>query len=101
MGVTMTALLVGISVGMALGYFFFQGLFWTVQMVIRARQPWLVGSASFLIRAAIAMSTFYFLGRQGQMPAVIGCLVGFAAMKTFLVGTRRKPRYTSSVIKVC
>jgi F1F0 ATPase subunit 2 len=62
--------------GMAIGAFFFGGLWWTVHHGAAAKRPavWFLGS--MLLRTAVAMSGFYLVA-GGQSGRLLPCLLGF------------------------
>lgn len=69
--------------GIALGIFFFGGLWFTVKKIITAKTPslWVIGS--FIIRFGVVLAAFYFIG-AGNWQRLVICLVGFIAAR-FLV----------------
>lgn len=62
--------------GMLLGALFFGGLWWTVRMGLSARQPALWFGASLLLRTAIVLAGFYFVGGSDWRRLLL-CLLGF------------------------
>ncbi len=65
-----------VMAGLALGGFFFGGLWWTVKRGVNSRSPGLWFTASMLVRTAVVLSGFYFIGvRHGGR--LILCLAGF------------------------
>ena len=77
-----------ILVGAALGAIFFGGLFWTVQWGAASTTParWFIGS--FVLRSAIVLAGFYFIG-AGQ-PVLLGlCLLGFLLARTIVLSATR------------
>ncbi len=62
--------------GLALGTFFFGGLWLTVKKSINAKIPaiWII--SSFFLRVGIVMVVFYFVG-NGSWQRLIVCLAGF------------------------
>jgi F1F0 ATPase subunit 2 len=81
-----------ILVGALLGGFFFVGLWWTVNRVPRAKHPVVLFLASGVVRTAVVMSGFWFVGR-GNAIAMMCCLVGFISAR--LVLTRGIPGIAS------
>jgi F1F0 ATPase subunit 2 len=69
-------LILGLFAGVLLGAIFYGGLWWTVRSSVSSTRPglWLMGS--FLLRAAIAVSGFYFVS-QGNWQSLLACLLGF------------------------
>ena len=62
--------------GMSLGALFFGGLWWTVQKGLSARQPALWFGSSLLLRSAIVLAGFYFVGGPDWQRLLV-CLLGF------------------------
>jgi F1F0 ATPase subunit 2 len=62
--------------GILLATIFYGGLWWTVRRVVSSRSSgaWLIGS--FLLRATIAVSGFYFVSRE-DWRSLVTCLLGF------------------------
>jgi F1F0 ATPase subunit 2 len=70
--------------GIALGWFYFIGLWWTLKRLPSARRPILLNTVSFLLRLAVVLSVFYLILRGGwQMLAV--SMLGFIAVRIILV----------------
>lgn len=77
--------------GLALGGVFFGGLWWTVQRGAISASParWFIGS--FVLRTAIVLAGFYFIG-GGQLGRLGLCLLGFLLARVLvLVLTRPTP----------
>jgi len=77
--------------GAALGAVFFGGLWWTVQRGAASPSParWFLGS--FVLRTAIVLAGFYFIG-AGQLVLLGLCLIGFLLARAMvLVATRPTP----------
>jgi F1F0 ATPase subunit 2 len=62
--------------GVLLGFFYFGGLWMTVQRLPSIRHPALLTLGSFLGRTAIAMLVFYSV-MGGSLVNLLVCLVGF------------------------
>ncbi len=75
--------------GMA-GVLFFGGLWLTVRRLPTARHPalWMVGGT--LLRFAVALATFFFIGR-GHLDRLLACLAGFIIAR-LLVTRFTRPR---------
>ena len=69
--------------GLALGAFFFVGLWWTVRRGVIAAQPAAVFLGSMVVRTLVVMLGFYYLSR-GDWRNVAGSLTGFVIAR-FLV----------------
>ncbi len=76
--------------GIALGSFFFGGLWWTVQKMQGSKNPYLISVISFVLRTAVAMLTFYLLLNLGT-GYLLAALVGFIGARTYLA-YRLQPR---------
>lgn len=68
-------ILAGVAGGL-LGLFFFGGLWWTVRQGLSFKRPvvWFLGS--LLLRTAVTLIGFYFVGRQ-DWRRFVACLAGF------------------------
>lgn len=62
--------------GGALGIIFFGGLWLTVKKGLRAKQPGLIFIFSFVLRMAIVLAGFYYIG-AGSWQKLVICLAGF------------------------
>lgn len=69
-------LLLALIAGMALGIFFFGGLWWTVRHGLSMRFPALLFPASLLLRLGVTVVGFYLVA-DGDWQRLIACLVGF------------------------
>jgi len=69
-------LVVSLIAGEALGAVFFGGLWWTIRKGVSSKQPALWFSGSLLLRMAIVLVGFYFIGR-GHWHRLVMCLLGF------------------------
>jgi F1F0 ATPase subunit 2 len=72
--------------GVALGLFFFAGLWWTVNRLQRSQNPGLLFAASFVVRTAIVVAGIYFL-TDGMWQRIAASLIGFVLARAVL--TRR------------
>src|ERR1700722_11828405 len=74
--------------GEALGVIFFGGLWWTIRKGVSSKQPavWFFGS--LLLRMAIALVGFYFIGR-GHWHRVVMCLLGFVIARLVIMWLTR------------
>ena len=62
--------------GLALGAFFFIGLWWTVRRGVASAQPAVIFLGSMLLRTLVVLVGFYFLS-GGDWRNLAGSLVGF------------------------
>jgi F1F0 ATPase subunit 2 len=81
----LSAALPALAAGVALGAFYFGGLWWTVVRGVAARQPALWFFASRLLRIAVAMLGFYLVA-HGSWERLLVCLIGFVIAR--LIVTR-------------
>jgi F1F0 ATPase subunit 2 len=79
--------------GVALGLFFFGGLWWTVRKGTTAANPALWFLGSFLLRTCVALGGFYAVG-AGDWRRLLAALVGFVLARLLL--TRFSPAPLSS-----
>lgn len=89
MNETLSLLLAGV-IGFLLGAIFFGGLWWTVRKGLSSRQPafWFLGS--LLLRMAIVLMGFYFVGR-GDLKRLLVCLLGFIVARFVVTWLTRLP----------
>jgi F1F0 ATPase subunit 2 len=80
-----SAALLALAAGIALGVFYFGGLWWTVVRGLAARHAALWFFASLLLRTAVTMLGFYLVGR-GSWDRLLVCLAGFVMAR--LIVTR-------------
>lgn len=79
----MPALALAGLAGLALGAFFFGGLWWTIQNAILSQRPALLFLGSLMLRMCIALAGFYFVG-HAEWQRLLACLFGFILAR-FLV----------------
>jgi F1F0 ATPase subunit 2 len=70
--------------GLALGAFYFGGLWLTVQRLRQTRQPTLLALGSMLSRLSVMLLVVYLV-TGGQLDKIGVCLLGFFVMRTILV----------------
>lgn len=63
-------------VGIALGIFFFGGLWFTVKKAVTAKIPAIWFFGSFILRVSIVMLGFYYISPGGLQPLIVS-LIGF------------------------
>jgi F1F0 ATPase subunit 2 len=76
--------------GVALGLFYFGGLWLTVQRVTTSQRPELLTLGSFVLRMAVTLAGFYWV-MDGRWERLVACLAGFFVMRSLLV-RRWKPQ---------
>jgi len=95
----MTADIVGLLItfffGMAIGLFYFMGLWWTVQTLPERRRPGLWMTASYLIRTAFAVFAFYFV-MSGHRQRLLASLLGFIVIRIVLVRRMKSAKVVSN-----
>jgi F1F0 ATPase subunit 2 len=84
------ALFLSFCAGTILGVLFFGGLWWTVRKALSSTQPATWFLCSLLLRAAIALSGFYFVSR-GDWRKLVACLLGFLFARTAITRLARDP----------
>lgn len=69
--------------GIALGLFFYQGLWWTTKKGLTAKRPalWFLGSN--IIRTGTVLTGFYLVS-AGQWQRMVICLLGFVLARLIL-----------------
>jgi F1F0 ATPase subunit 2 len=91
-------LFVALVAGIAIGMFYFGGLWWTVQRLPTMRQPALLATVSFLGRTFVSTLVF-FLMMAGSWQRLLVSVLGFLVFRTFMVYRRRPERIASEVRK--
>lgn len=69
-------MILALIVGMALGMFFFGGLWFTVKKAVTAKIPAIWFFSSFILRVSVVMLGFYYISPGGWKPLFIS-LLGF------------------------
>jgi len=77
------ALVLALVAGVALGAFFFGGLWWTVQRGVASDRPALWFFGSMLLRMSIAVAGLYFVS-GGHWERSLICLVGLAIARVIV-----------------
>jgi F1F0 ATPase subunit 2 len=95
MTVNVVSLAVCFSIGLAVGAFYFLGLWWTVRKLAAVRSPVLLTAASFGIRSGIALALLYAV-MQGRWENLTASLAGFLLMRLWLVPRLRPGRACQS-----
>jgi F1F0 ATPase subunit 2 len=94
MNIDWLLLIPAFGAGVALGVFYFLGLWWTIRRLSIVRGPALWALASFLLRSGIVLAGFYLV-MAGRWQNLLACLAGFTLMRLWLV-RRLKPARTSA-----
>jgi F1F0 ATPase subunit 2 len=78
------SLLLAMVAGLALGLWYFGGLWLTVQRLPSARHPGVLSLISLIIRLGLTLAGFYLV-MAGKWERLLACLAGFLLMRTLLV----------------
>jgi F1F0 ATPase subunit 2 len=78
----------GLVVGLVVGAFFFGGLWFTVQRSVAARYAPLWFFLSLLVRLAVALAVFAWIGRD-QPARLVGALLGFIVARFIVLRVTR------------
>jgi len=81
--ITVFILSLAFLAGLALGAFYFAGLWQTVKKLPASEHPVRLVAGSFALRMIIVLTAFYFI-MGGQWERLTVALVGFIIMKIFL-----------------
>lgn len=95
MNITALSLVLALLAGIALGLFYFGGLWLTVQRLPTIRRPALLMLGSFFLRTLVALSGFYVV-MSGSWARLLVCLTGFLAIRTLLASRSALMLTTSS-----
>ena len=90
------ALVASLLAGLALGAFFFGGLWWTVRAIVGAAHSALLQLASLVLRTAGTLFGFHVAG-SGDAGRLVACLAGFVIARAIAARWVRAP--TSSWAK--
>jgi F1F0 ATPase subunit 2 len=70
--------------GVFLGAMFFGGLWWTVQKLVSPKRPAFLFSGSLILRTAIVVAGFYFIGHD-HWERLLVCLLGFVVARLIVM----------------
>ncbi len=79
--------IISLSAGIALGIFYFLGLWLTLRQLPHTQQPVLLTMGSFFIRMAVCLFSFYLVVRIANLEGLAWSLAGFISMKFMLVNS--------------
>ncbi len=77
-------LLLASTAGLALGAFYYQALWWTVQRVVKTQRPFGLMVGSFVVRNVVVLGGFWCCGTRGWQ-GLIAAFVGFLVMRVVFV----------------
>jgi F1F0 ATPase subunit 2 len=95
MNITVLSLIFALLAGIALGLFYFGGLWLTVQRLPTIRHPALLMLGSFFLRTLVALLGFYVV-MSGSWARLLVCLAGFLTIRTLLASRSALMPTTSS-----
>lgn len=81
--ITVTILSLAFAAGLALGVFYFTGLWQTVKKLPSSEHPLRLIAGSFALRMIIVLAAFYFI-MGSQWERLAAALTGFIVMKIIL-----------------
>ena len=70
--------------GMALGFIFFVGLWWTVRSSVSSPRPGVLMFVSLLLRVGITLVGFYLVA-GGHWYPLVACLLGFVLARVIII----------------
>lgn len=76
-------LVLSLLAGMALGLFFFGGLWWTLKRITVVRNPGLLVSVSLLLRSVLTMAGLYLVF-DAQLERLLAAVVGMLIVRFWL-----------------
>jgi len=71
-------------IGLALGIFYFGGLWLTIKNMNQVRSPIILTLGSFILRTATIFLVLIYIARQGEWGNILVLLAGFIAARIFL-----------------
>ncbi|MBU4564440.1 MAG: ATP synthase subunit I [Desulfarculus sp.] len=80
----LTGMILPFVVGLAVGAFFFGGLYWTVRRLATARYPAALSLASMLLRLGVSLAAMYLV-MAGDWRRLTAAVVGMIFMRLVLV----------------
>lgn len=77
------------AAGVALGWVFFWGLWWTSRRVAQVRRPWLLYGVSFVVRMAVLLGGIWLVTRA-RLVETAACVAGVLLARRLVVGVVRR-----------
>lgn len=96
MNMEVLPLMMAFMAGLALGGWYFGGLWMTVRRLTKTSAPALLALGSFWLRLAVSVVGFYVV-MDGQWERLLVCLVGFLGMRSILMRHWRPARQPVAV----
>lgn len=91
-------LVLALLAGVALGAFFFGGLWWTVKKGLVSDRPALWFSVSVLLRTSVVIVGFYFVAAD-DWRRLLACVLGFVLARMIMNRMTRLPPENSADAK--
>jgi len=88
---SLTAMILPFVVGLAVGLFFFGGLYWTVRRLATSRYPAALSLTSMLLRLGVSLAALYLV-MAGDWRRLTAAVVGMIVMRLVLVRLLRPAR---------
>ncbi len=95
----MIELISGLAAGIALGLFYFGGLWLTLKRLPFTRQPVLLTMGSFFGRTGVCLWGFYLVIRAWYLEGLLLSLAGFISMKLVLVLSLRPSQEVKNILQ--
>jgi F1F0 ATPase subunit 2 len=77
--------------GMALGAFYFGGLWYTIRQIPTSTRPGMLLIASMVVRMAVILGAFILI-MDGSWQRLLACVVGFILMRQIMIKRWGPPR---------
>lgn len=84
-------LLPALFAGIVLGVLFFGGLWLTVRQGLNSKKPYLLFIASLILRMAVVVIGFYYVGANNWQ-RMIACLLGFLIARMLITFITKKDK---------
>lgn len=91
------SLLLALLAGIAFGILFFGGLWLTVRKGLNAKSPTLIFMGSLILRVAIVVVGFYYVGANSWQRMLI-CLVGFLIARMVITRMTDKDEQVAALL---
>ena len=91
------SLLLALLAGIAFGILFFGGLWLTVRKGLNSKSPTLIFMGSLVLRVAIVVVGFYYVG-AGSWQSMLICLVGFLIARIVITRMTDKDKQVAAIL---